>query len=402
MISAMFDLFNLLSLFYVFRSLQVAAAAWRERASLRQDPLTTHKKHLAEQASFFIAVPVGVFVHEFGHALAVWGSGGQVETFAYRVFWGYVVPAGQFTETQRWVIALAGTLGSLLFGLAAWLLLRRHAAPALRYFGLRAFRFQTYFSLIYYPVFTLLGFEGDWRMIYDFGATPLWSGLTAVCHAGLLLLFWYGDRIGWFEMPAYATPEAQVHFDALAAEAARRPEDVGVQLQLVETLRRGGALNRARRHLRLVLAEHPHVGLAHLEMAILASTGKAQVPGTAVASAKRALQLGLPNEPGAAYAHQLLGRYHLDVGHLAQAVDHYGQAIDLARRAGAAPLQLAHLHHQRSAAYRQQRLYDLAQRDVQTARGLAVEAGDEAAVAAYDEALAVIEKQAAGKAGYSE
>lgn len=395
----MVTLFNLLSLFYVFRSVQLTAVVWRERAELRQEPLTAHKKQLAEQASFFIAVPLGVFVHEFGHAVAVWLSGGRVESFAYRVFWGYVVPSGQFTPLQDWFISLAGTLGSLLFGLAAWLLLRRHAASSYRYFGLRALRFQTYFSLIYYPLFTLFGFIGDWRTIYDFGATPVWSGLTAVCHAGLLLLFWIGDRGGWFEMPAYATAEAQARFVALAAAAAQQPDDVARQLQLVDALRQGGALNRARTQLRQVLAAHPDSGVAHLEMAILASAGKTQIPTAAVDSARRALQLGLAEAHAAAVAHQLLGQYHLDVGRLAPAVDHFSQAIAFSRAAGAPPRQLAALHFRRSLAYRQQQAYDPAYQDVQTARALAVESGDAPAIAAYDEAIGVIEGQAGRKMG---
>ena len=102
-------------------------------------------------------------------------AGGQVAEFHYRAFWGYVVPIGSFTAAQSWFIAIAGTLASLAFGLFVWWVFRRASSSTLRYFGLRAFRFQVYFSLIYYPLFTLLGFDGDWRTIYDFSATPLLS-----------------------------------------------------------------------------------------------------------------------------------------------------------------------------------------------------------------------------------
>ena len=147
--SNIFGLFNIFSLIYIFRSLQLSVTIGREWSLLVQEPLTRHKKSIAEQASFFIAVPLGVFWHEFGHALAVWVSGGQVAEFGYRVFWGYVVPQGMFTPAQYWFISLAGTLGSLVFGAGIWLLLKANRHSTLSYFGLRAFRFQVYFSTIY-------------------------------------------------------------------------------------------------------------------------------------------------------------------------------------------------------------------------------------------------------------
>ncbi len=201
--SSLFSLFDILTIFYLFRSVQLGLKIWREWPQLRIEPFTPHKKHLAEQASYFIAVPVGVLAHEVGHVLAVWASGGQVAEFHYRAFWGYVVPIGSFTPAQSWFISIAGTLASLAFGVFIWLIFRRATSSTLRYFGVRAFRFQVYFSLVYYPLFTLFGFDGDWKTIYDFSATPLLSAATAILHAGTLLLFWRGDRTGWFEAPSY-------------------------------------------------------------------------------------------------------------------------------------------------------------------------------------------------------
>ncbi|MFQ5422163.1 MAG: M50 family metallopeptidase, partial [Anaerolineae bacterium] len=143
--------FNIFSLFYAFLSLRLVVTLWRERADIGQPPLTHRKKGLAEQAAFFIAVPIGVFFHEFGHAFFVLLFNGRIIQFAYRGFWGFVEHVGNYSAPERWLISLAGTIGSLLFGLVVWLLFRRNRVPALRYFGLRAFRFQTYFSLIYYP-----------------------------------------------------------------------------------------------------------------------------------------------------------------------------------------------------------------------------------------------------------
>lgn len=386
---AIFALFNLISILYILRSLQLAVVIWRERQTLGRPTLSPRQKNLAEQASFFIAVPIGVLLHELGHALAVWGFGGQVLEFGYRAFWGYVVPGGSFTASQYWFISLAGTLASLLFGLGIWLLLRRHRSAALRYFGLRAFRFQTFFSLIYYPVFTLLGFEGDWATIYNFSVTPAWSGLTAVAHLALLVLFWQGDRRGWFEMPAYAESDDQQPDAQLAGPDSYDPQ---AQLRHVERLRQGGAINQAKSALRRLMAQHPDNGLAHLEMAILQSEGKRQIPTAALDSARRALRLGLPDH-GAAFAHQLLGEYNLDVGRLDTAVNHLSQAISLlAGEQEAFAANRAQLLHLRSRAYRQQNNSALAAQDLAQAAAIARRANLQKLLGFYEDELAALQQ----------
>src|SRR5690606_15334335 len=154
-------LFNLLALLYIGRAVQLAIQVIRNWNAVRQEPLTREKQRLAEQAAFFLGVPPAVFVHELAHALAVVLFGGQVAEFGYRVFWGYVVPVGSFTAIENWIIAVAGTLGSLAFGALVWLGLRRNESRTLQYFGVRAYRFQIYFSLVYYPLFSLFLPIGD-------------------------------------------------------------------------------------------------------------------------------------------------------------------------------------------------------------------------------------------------
>ncbi len=380
-------LFNLISLLYIFRSLQLTAVVWRDRQTLRQPPLSRQQKHLAEQASFYIAVPVGVLLHELGHALAVWAFGGQVAEFGYRAFWGYVVPRGNFTNNQEWFISLAGTLASLLFGLGVWLIFRQHRTPALRYFGLRALRFQTFFSLIYYPVFTLLGFEGDWKTIYDFTVTPVWSGLTAVFHLGLLMLFWQGDRRGWFEMPAYADAAAQQTAEQLAATQSYDPQ---TQLRYIEALRNGGATNQAKTALRRLIAQNPDNGLAYLEMAALQSAGKRQIPGAALENVRKALSLGLPNQ-GAAYAHQLLGSYSLEVGRLEDADNHFSQGLALlSGDGGGSARSAAHLHYQRGRVFRQQGKSAQAIQELEQAVAAAQRDQNEKLTAVYQDELTTL------------
>lgn len=389
---AILGLFDLIALFYLLRSLQLTVIIWRERHSLRQPPLSFRQKYLAEQASFFLAVPVGVLLHELGHALAVWAFGGQVLQFGYRVFWGFVVPFGRFNATQLWFISLAGTLASLLFGLSLWLLLRQSQTPALRYFALRAFRFQTFFSLIYYPVFTLLGFEGDWATIYNFAATPVWSGLTAVFHASLLVLFWRGDRLGWFEMPAFADEATAQEAAQLAAANRYDPQ---AQLRHIQLLRLGEAINRAKVAARRLLAQHPDNGPAHLEMALLLSNGRRQPSPAALEHVRRALALGLPHPAATAYAHQLLGSYSLEMGQQEEALRQLEQALQLLPPGDAHAPQRADLHYLRSRAYRQLGQTDLALAELQQAAAQPLDNAEE--LAFFQQELADFTTQRDGK-----
>lgn len=409
--SNIFGLFNIFSLIYIFRSLQLLATIGREWSTAVQEPLSRRKKWLAEQASFFIAVPVGVFLHEFGHVLAVWASGGQVVEFGYRVFWGYVVPQGSFTPAQGWLISLAGTLGSLVFGAGVWLLLKGNRRSALSYFGLRAFRFQVYFSTIYYPVFTLLGFEGDWRSIYDFAATPILSGLTIPFHVGLVLLFWWGDRTGWFERTSHETMAEQDKFRRLAQAASLNPQDTQLQLQVVDALRQGGADNRAKTYLKSFLKQNPDSGPAYLELALLDSGNKPQISRRAAGYLQKALQLGLPTVAGQAYAHQLLGQYYVDRNRPDAAVNEVNAALGLkiegeeattsALDSAGVARHKASLYHLRSQAYRRQNQYEAAAQDIQKAITLAQQINDGQLAAYYRQERDIIENHARHKSNTS-
>jgi len=389
--SSIFSLFDILAIIYLFRSVQLGLKIWREWAQIKVEPFTSHKKHLADQASYFIAVPIGVLFHELGHVLAVWASGGQVAEFHYRAFWGYVVPIGSFTAAQNWFIAIAGTLASLAFGLLVWLLLRRASSSTLRYFGLRAFRFQVYFSLIYYPLFTLIGFDGDWRTIYDFIATPVLSLSTAVFHAGFLFLFWRGDRSGWFEAPSHENLAEQEQFEQLATAAATSPHDGQLQIQYIDGLRRGGAKRKAQHHLTNFLAQNPDSAAAYLEMAALSSAGNRQVPKKASESAEKALALGLSEPRQAAFAHELVGRYKLETGEVEAAIDHFTEALD---NLSGEDRSQTHLHLLRSQAYRRQQRYEQAYQDILIVISTAQKNGDDASLAQAQREIETLENHA--------
>lgn len=363
-------LFSLISIFYAFRGLQIAVIVAQNWVKLRGPNFTPQAKSLAGQASFFLAVPIGVFVHEFGHAFFVRLFGGSIIEFGYRVFWGFVEHRGSYTAGQSWLISLAGTLGSLLFGLFIWLALKNDASPTFRYFGLRAFRFQIFFSLVYYPLFTLMGFYGDWRTIYNFDTTPLLSGATAVVHAGLLLWFWWADRNGFFEMGAFASAEAKEKITALEERAASSPYDTELKLLLISTYRKGGMDNKARKLAQAFIKENPNSGEGHLELALLAEAGKREVPAKARDHAVRAISLGLNKAEASAHAHHIIGRYNLGVNKLQEAVDHFSQALTAGKSPLNLDLQIDLLYH-RGLAYRRKQQYNPAFEDIQQAIHLA-------------------------------
>lgn len=396
--SSIFSLFDILAIIYLFRSVQLGLKIWREWAQIKAEPFTSSKKNLADQASYFIAVPIGVLAHELGHAVAVWTAGGQVSEFHYRGFWGYVVPIGSFTAPQNWFIATAGTAASLAFGLIVWLIFRRAHSSTLRYFGVRAFRFQVYFSLIYYPLFTLIGFDGDWRTIYDFGATPILSVTTAVLHAGILLLFWRGDRTGWFEAPSHESLTEQEQFGELSRAATAAPHDAQLQIQYIDGLRRGGAKRKAQHQLERFLAENPDSATGYLELAALSSAGKRQIPKKASESAKRALSLGLVESGQIAYANELIGRYELEKGQVNSAINRFTEALAIQPENDRSQV---HLYILRSQALRRQKRYEEAYQDIQKVISYAQRSEDKASMAMAQQELETLENHAGHSFGAS-
>ena len=392
-------IFTLISLAYFVRGLRLAHEGWRRRDKLGQEPLTSWKQQWAERAAFYVAVPPGVLVHELGHAVAVWLFGGRVAEFGFGFYWGYVLPEGSFTAAEDWIISIAGTVGTLLYALAVWLLLRRREASPWRYFGLRTLRFHIYYALVYYPLFTLITFIGDWRTIYNFNATPALSGATLAVHLTSLAAFWWSDRQGWYEMPTFRSAAEQAELSELRERAARQPGDHGLQLRLIDALRRSGAHKEAREQLGTFLAENPRSAEGHLVMAALQSEHKRFSPAAVEKHAERALQLGLAGPTNTAYAHSLLGQHCLQREREEEAIRHLNQAINMIETAvapegepAAHKQNVAHLYYLRALAHRRKGRYDAAHEDVQEAIRRA--GGAERAPELYENERRTIQRQA--------
>ncbi|MCP4358189.1 MAG: hypothetical protein GY796_09270 [Chloroflexi bacterium] len=400
--NSIFGLFNLFALLYVFRGAQIVLRIGREWSQLKQEPLTRNKKKLADQASFFVAVPPSVLVHEFFHASATWLVGGRIVDFGYGVFWGYVVPVGNFSPTEKWFIAIAGTLGSLLFGTAVYLLLRHNQSSSFRFFGLRAFRFQLHFALIYYPLFTVfVPTIGDWRVIYDFDSTPVLSSLTAVAHIAALILFYQADRRGWFEMAGFETTAEQKQFAELTRQAKAAPHDGRLTMLTIDGLRRGGADHKATTRLKTYLDQNPDDAAGYALLAALQTGKNNHISSQAKENAEKALALGVTDVRHKAMAYRILGEYALERNRIQTALDQFSQAIAaISRNLANEPLQvdrqryLADLYQRRSMAYRRQNNFDLAYQDVEKALALAKTIDDQNRANFFTQELTLIQQHA--------
>src|SRR5688572_25634014 len=115
-----FGAMTLFSLFYVVISVRVVYRLVGSWNAVWDKRFTQQDRSMVDEAAFFVLVPVSVALHELGHAVAVWGFGGEVVDFGFYGFAGYVsYYPSQFTEAERTIIAAAGTLVNLVLCLLA-------------------------------------------------------------------------------------------------------------------------------------------------------------------------------------------------------------------------------------------------------------------------------------------
>lgn len=185
----MLSIFDIISVFYCIVAVGVIRRLIKNRESFWDDDITPQDRRLVTEVSFFILIPVGVLLHELGHALATWQVGGTVVDFEWRIFWGYIIPEGIFTQTQRWWIALSGNLVSVLIGIIPLLIVNHVRKEIIREILLYFAKIELIYSLIFYPAFSFVGFMGDWVRIYDFSVKP-YAQVTLAVHIIILFIFW--------------------------------------------------------------------------------------------------------------------------------------------------------------------------------------------------------------------
>ncbi len=225
----MSSLFDLFSLFYVLVGLRTVGTLIKNWRAFADDTLTGFDRRLASELAFFLFIPVGVLLHELGHAAATYQVGGTIDWlgggFHYALFWGYVVPEGRFTALQDWWIALSGNLVSVIYGFLPLIALRWANKAWLKYTLLAFARIQLGWSLVGYPLISLLavvapiGFDGDWSTIYS-ARTLLVSAPLLVVHVALVAALWTADRsrrVKRWEIGLYAGGEQLGVLDQVVA-----------------------------------------------------------------------------------------------------------------------------------------------------------------------------------------
>jgi hypothetical protein len=66
----LFGFFDVISFFYALRSLYVLWRLFRNWNDFWDAEVTSSDRSLANEIAFFVLIPLGVFLHEAGHALA--------------------------------------------------------------------------------------------------------------------------------------------------------------------------------------------------------------------------------------------------------------------------------------------------------------------------------------------
>ncbi len=187
------DTFSSLTIIYMFAgafTLYQVVKSWR---GFWAGKLTAHNRQLSGGVAFFLLVPIGVLLHEFGHMLAAWSTHSQVLGLHYFFYWGYVeyIPSSN-SPLLDWYVALAGNFVSYALGIAClavaamWGSLR----PALRFTIMQLGVLELIQTLIFYPLISIAdpNFHGDWDSIYSFQA-PVASWATLVVHVVSLVGF---------------------------------------------------------------------------------------------------------------------------------------------------------------------------------------------------------------------
>ena len=196
-----------ISILYTIVSINVLWRLCTNWGSFWDDKVTAADGQLADAIAVFLLIPIGVFFHEVGHALATLQMGGTVEDFQWRIFWGYVVPGGSFTLPQWWWLAFSGNLVSILLGAIAFPLARLTRRQILQLMLLTFGRVQLVYSLVLYPLISFVGQRGDWLLIYNWSIWP-YAQFTLVIHVLLLMGLWrLNQRLTASTRPSQPSPE---------------------------------------------------------------------------------------------------------------------------------------------------------------------------------------------------
>lgn len=236
----------------------------RNWATFWDDNITGQDKMRAYRAVLFLLVPIGVLLHEFGHAVAVWMQGGQVVEFNWSLLSGYVVPDRSFGPLGTWWLYFSGNLVSILLsfvGLAVAAWARR---PMVKFLGFTFFSFQWFFALVGYPLLSLGSADGDWVGIYGIPPWPLKIVIAAI-HLALIYVGYRiirSPRVRRWEVSL--SQDNRAYIEAREAEMRRDSTDIRPWLDLSRFYAQHGEMGLAKATLNGALALDPHNPDAHM------------------------------------------------------------------------------------------------------------------------------------------
>jgi hypothetical protein len=175
-------------------SLRTIYQTIRNRKQLFDDNFTRADRRHMSVAAFFILIPISVFFHEVGHAVAIWWFGGEVTAFGFFFFFGFVGYQGISDAVELFWIALWGNIVSVAMGLGALLLaFLRPMRAAINYLFIMFGVISIAMSLVFYPLMDFLSdLHGDWSRIYSSDTMEHAIG-TGIIHGAILL----GMIVAW-------------------------------------------------------------------------------------------------------------------------------------------------------------------------------------------------------------
>jgi tetratricopeptide (TPR) repeat protein len=318
------DLLDILAFGYFILGVRTVILAWRERRSLTDDTLTPQDRYLLGQLAFFVLVPPGVLLHELAHAIATLQVGGQVVGFHFALFYGYVIPRGNFTPLEEWWIALSGNLVSIAYGLLAIPLIPRVRAAWSKYLLLSFARVQLGWALVGYPLLTLVGF-GDWRVIYD---PQTWVvGIPfAVFHLALIAVLFFVNRSARLRLwEASLFPETDERLQTVRNTLAQPPQDTAAQIERGIVFGESNLPDLARSDFLAVLKNNPRDPHA------LHYLAQIEYDERNIPAARRHFQESLAVSTNdarlSAENHYFLGRIFAEEGKFNAAIDEYNQSV---------------------------------------------------------------------------
>lgn len=190
--------FALISLLYLVLGARVVYQLLRTWRSVFDRNFTASDRTLVDQAAFFVLVPISVAFHELGHAVVIVAFGGEVSSWGYFGFAGFVAydPRG-FSASEQIAVAAAGTVVNLVLAAGALALVFLRRPPMRSAFNELLIQFVVVSllnALIVYPALDVLtGLNGDWSQMYD-GGVPGLSLAILVIHVAILGGMWLAWR----------------------------------------------------------------------------------------------------------------------------------------------------------------------------------------------------------------